>query len=66
MGDMGTRGQVRLRAIRAREMLIENLIGPYYMLAFPVNGTPSTQYIGDSVGQLSWTANHEPGAYLAA
>ncbi|KAI5900835.1 uncharacterized protein SCHCODRAFT_02608895 [Schizophyllum commune H4-8] len=38
--------------------------GPYYMLAFPVNGTPTTQHIGDSVGQLSWTANHEPGTQL--
>ncbi|KAL1677746.1 hypothetical protein EV122DRAFT_265437 [Schizophyllum commune] len=38
--------------------------GPYYMLAFPVNGTPTTQHIGDSVGQLSWTANHEPGNQL--
>ena len=36
--------------------------GPYYMLAFPIGGTPTVQHIGDNVSDLSWTVDQPPGS----
>ncbi|KAL1741184.1 hypothetical protein HDZ31DRAFT_67178 [Schizophyllum fasciatum] len=38
--------------------------GPYYMLAFPVNGTPSMQHLGDSADALHWTVDQAPQSSL--
>ncbi|KAF6744417.1 hypothetical protein DFP72DRAFT_1078791 [Ephemerocybe angulata] len=39
-------------------------IAPYYMMAFPVGGTPVTKYIGNSDTALVWEVSHAPGTKL--
>lgn len=39
-------------------------IPPYYMMAFPVKGTPVTRHIGNSDTSLSWEVTHAPGSKL--
>ncbi|KAI5896583.1 uncharacterized protein SCHCODRAFT_02615260 [Schizophyllum commune H4-8] len=39
-------------------------VGPYYMLAFPIGGTPTVQHIGDNISDLSWTVDQPPDSQL--
>lgn len=43
--------------------LSRNISGvpPYYMLAFAVDGTPTTNLIGTGQGDLLWTVNQPAG-----
>ncbi|KAF7377308.1 hypothetical protein MSAN_00151300 [Mycena sanguinolenta] len=42
-----------------------NGIPPFYMMAFPVGGTPSTSYIGTDQSDLTWTVTYPVGTQLA-
>lgn len=33
---------------------------PYYMMAFEVNGVPTTTFIGTDENNLTWQVNHAP------
>ncbi|KAL1748008.1 hypothetical protein HDZ31DRAFT_60710 [Schizophyllum fasciatum] len=39
-------------------------VGPYYMLAFPIGGTPTVQHIGDTIDDLKWTVDQPPESQL--
>lgn len=39
-------------------------VGPYYMLAFPIGGTPTVTHIGDTIKDLSWTVDQPPDSEL--
>ncbi|KAJ3513017.1 hypothetical protein NMY22_g15167 [Coprinellus aureogranulatus] len=36
-------------------------VPPYYMMSFPIGGTPVTTWIGDDPAKLSWQPTHAPG-----
>lgn len=38
-------------------------VPPYYMMSFPIGGTPVTTLLGDDPTKLSWQPTHAPGEY---
>lgn len=36
-------------------------VAPYYMIAWPANGIPTTSYIGNDSNNLQWTNNQPAG-----
>ncbi|KAF5313832.1 hypothetical protein D9619_013011 [Psilocybe cf. subviscida] len=41
-----------------------NGVPPYYMISFPIGGTPMTTPIGSDPNNLSWTVTHPAGSQL--